>query len=108
MPEIQLYSRAQKPVERYLVDGLCPSPVCHRRCVMPRGINMGSVVRGKPDLLECERLPIDQIFGLEVIVSVVKDREGVLMVQVIDLKLITRWVGGHIVFDRHGQIDDTA
>ena len=105
--EIQLYPRANAPVQRDLVDGDGALAAVHRGVIVPGRIQMRAVVRGHLQPFRGRPGAITLLFG--------GDAEHRLhlgracgMVKIVDCGHQRRWVCRHIVFDRDREINDPA
>lgn len=106
MTKIELHARLKSPFKRYLIYRGRGFAAIHGRGIVPRRIQVGSIVRRERDRFHGPRFAIGKVGRGEA----GKERGHLihcgLVIAVINRNLHARWIGDHIGAKRNGQIND--
>ena len=108
MPEVEFDAGLQAPFQRHLVDGPGTLAAVHGRMEVPGRIEMRAVMGGELHLLDRPALPVRQILGLQSIEELQHARQALLVIDVLDGRMAARRIGGHIVLQGNGDVDQLA
>src|SRR6266446_9951276 len=75
---------------------------------VPGCIEMSAVVGGELHLLDRPALPIRQILRLQPFEELQHARQALLVIDVLDRGMASRRIGGHVVLQRHRNIDQSS
>jgi hypothetical protein len=108
MAEVELDPRLEAPFERHLVDGDRALAAIHGRGEMPGCVEVGGIVGRERDPLDRPAFAIRQILLTQAGKELDDVGRGLAVGGIVDLRPVSRRVGGDVVFQRHGNVDQCA
>ena len=108
MTEVELDGGLKAPFERYLVDCDRALAAIHGGGEMPRCVEVCGVVGREPDPLDRPALAIWQILVPQAGKELDHVRRRLPVGEIVDLRAVARGIGGDVVFQRHGNVDELA
>src|SRR6202048_530435 len=75
---------------------------------MPGRIEVGAVMGGELHLLDRPALSVRQVLGLQPVEELQHARQALLVIDVLDGGMPTRWIGRYVVLQRHGNVDQSS
>ena len=108
MAEVEFHPGLKAPFERHFVDRPGALALVHCRVVVPRRVEMGAVVSCELHALDRPPLPVRQVLLPEAGKEWQDLRQALLMIDVLDLGSKPRRVGGNVVLQRRGNVDEAS